>query len=516
MASHDQEQTSKKPENSAEKSEGGASHDQEETERVYEFGDFRLYASSRLLYSFNGETHKLQGMPFRLFCVLVEKPGRELSNEELIRHLWAGESAADTNPAAYVDRLHHHVRKLRDVIGKEMIANRKKGGGYYFDRPVKVIQKPPLPPDPGLDFKEWIFYSRECRWIKLFLAAGVALSLLYSISYLLRLPVSYPQLGGLDAVGVLSLIQLAVVSGALLASISVFDRHVKEFPRSPEADAELMRISGYTDREKWARAKDGARSSLKQFSRYWKLLLVAWFCLYLLLTLAAYLKWSGADINTDWWLSIGATVFNNCNSWTIALCFVVFNHPTVFRTNVGDKTRTQPDGTDGANERGAEDEQDTRLAQLTKRLKVWGLLAIIAFAVVECLLVFYPLTQWFSSWTSENVLWAGDFFSGIVGAVTLALFVGRIQSKFLGPSTWLPLAFFLYVAIQSLYVAIKVENWGSVMIEAALILKCLMYLYVAWLFKSGRLLFYLVRVKTIYERVNIEWHDFLANLNREA
>jgi hypothetical protein len=98
--------------------------------------------------------------------------------------------------------------------------------------------------------------------------------------------------------------------------------------------------------------------------------------------------------------------------------------------------------------------------------------------------------------------------------VTLALFVGRIQSKFLGPSTWLPLAFFFYVAIQSLYVAIgEGVSWSPAVIEAALILKCLMYLYVAWLFKSGRLLYYLVRVKTIYERVNIEWQEFLANMN---
>jgi hypothetical protein len=74
----------------------------------------------------------------------------------------------------------------------------------------------------------------------------------------------------------------------------------------------------------------------------------------------------------DWWLSIGATIFNNCNSWMIALCFVVLNHPTVFRTKERDKTRTQPGGTDGDNERGAEDEQDTRLAQLIKRLKVGG------------------------------------------------------------------------------------------------------------------------------------------------
>lgn len=228
----------------------------------------------------------------------------------------------------------------------------------------------------------------------------------------------------------------------------------------------------------------------------------------------------------EWVHSIAATVCNNCNSWMIALCFVVLNHPTVIRRKGPGADRAQTDGDNPAGGRGQVNGQETSLARLTRRILVGGLLAVVLFAVVEFVLVAPAHTKLFGpSWTPEevfgpswapgNILWAADFFSGIVGAVTLALFVGRIQSKFLGPSTWLPLAFFFYVAIQSLYLAIRTDaHWGPAMIEMALILKCLLYLYVAWLFKSGRLLFYLVKVRTVYERVNIDWHDFLANLNR--
>jgi hypothetical protein len=281
-----------------------------------------------------------------------------------------------------------------------------------------------------------------------------------------------------------------------------------------------MRISGYTEWEKWSRAKDGAISSRKQFSRYWQLLLVAWLCLYLLVSLRSYYEAHGGYTDKQiLMLKIASTLFNNFNSWAIALCFIVFNHPTVFRTKAraaGAEGHLAKANAEAANRSDAEGAEDTSLVRLTRRVKVWGLVAVIVFAVVEYLIVFNPSLQLFPLMTSANAVWAADFISGIVGAITLALFVGRIQSKFLGPSTWLPLAFFFYVAIQSLYVAIG-ENriWAAAMIEAALILKCLMYLYVGWLFKSGRLLFYFVRVKRVYESVLIEWQGFLAHLNRK-
>lgn len=487
-----------------------ASHDPEQTPHVYEFGDFRLDTENTTSYRLmrSGQPCRIQPMPFRLLCLLVKNHGRAISTEELIRHLWSERVIDDSNREYYQDSLHHHIGSLRDKVGKERIPFERKVG-YHFAGPVNTVQLPPtpIPVYPDLEFNQWVLYSRECWRIKVFLGAGVLASIVYYVSYLLLRYIYYPALEQHDPRVPLCLIQFVVVGGALIASHSIFDRNVKEFPASPEADAALMKISDYTDPMKWREAKAGAKSSLRQYSRYWKLLLVAWACLYFLLIFTTRLKGMGETLPPQiqnnpthpfWALSIGTTLFNNFNSLAITLCFVVLNHPTVFKGG----------------------EQNTSLERVSRRLKMWGTPAIAAFALVGVLLVVFPPAQWFPprfpSMTALNNLWALDFISGIVGAITLALFVGRIQSKFLGPSTWLPLALYLYVAIQSLYVTILGGvKWGALIIEEALILKCLLYLYVAWLFKSGRLLFYLVRVKTIYERVNIDWQVFLANLNRE-
>jgi hypothetical protein len=105
-----------------------------------------------------------------------------------------------------------------------------------------------------------------------------------------------------------------------------------------------------------------------------------------------------------------------------------------------------------------------------------------------------------------------DIVSGIVGGITLAIYVGRVQTRFLGSSLWISLAFYLYVVIQPLFVFIKDFVRGELIIETALILKALLYLYVAWLFQSGRLLFYFVRVRAIFERVDLDWRTFLSVL----
>ena len=48
------------------------------------------------------------------------------------------------------------------------------------------------------------------------------------------------------------------------------------------------------------------------------------------------------------------------------------------------------------------------------------------------------------------------------------------------------------------------------LISAAPAQKCLLYLYVVWLFKSWRLLYYFLRVRRVYESVEAEWKSFYS------
>ena len=101
-----------------------------------------------------------------------------------------------------------------------------------------------------------------------------------------------------------------------------------------------------------------------------------------------------------------------------------------------------------------------------------------------------------------NIRKGATLTSGVAGAIAMALLVGRLQSKFLGPRLWLLIALYSYTAIQPLFLYLeKNDIWAVVLIDFALILKCLLYLYTAWLFQSGDLLFYFARVRRIYRTV---------------
>lgn len=101
--------------------------------------------------------------------------------------------------------------------------------------------------------------------------------------------------------------------------------------------------------------------------------------------------------------------------------------------------------------------------------------------------------------------------SGVLGGVAMALYVGRLQSKFRGSALWLPPLLYFYTTLQPLYAHIGRERkWAVWIITGMLALKCLLYLYVVWLFRSSRLLFYFLRVRRVYETVVAEWKNFYS------
>jgi hypothetical protein len=295
---------------------------------------------------------------------------------------------------------------------------------------------------------------------------------------------------------VLSLIQAVVIACAFAFSPAIFDRGGKDF-RAPDSTLEtsVMRACCYDDPEQWAAAKVGAKAALKQYAWSWKFLLGIWLLLYLTIFLTAYVAPAkGTELPVDklplyYALRIISTFFNNFNSLALALCYVALNYPTVVKPN-GPAT------------------SNTRLMKI---IIIVGGVVILIFTVAECLLVFYLQI---GVADKKPILIGMDVASGLFGGTALALYVGRIGSKFLDPPVWLIPALYLYAVIQPLYLFIQNDTGGAFIIGAALCLKSLLYLYMAWLFKSGRLLFYMVQVRAIYESVNTQWKDFLWNLDK--
>jgi DNA-binding winged helix-turn-helix (wHTH) protein len=187
--------------------------------------------------------------------------------------------------------------------------------------------------------------------------------------------------------------------------------------------------------------------------------------------------------NEGYYLSLAITLCNNFSSLMIFLCFSVLNNPKVIK-------KDDSSFGDGA--------------------FIAGAAVVVMITVVLAFLLAPPgatdnyyLLKWWS-WTS-----------GIAGGIVMALYVGRLQSKFSGPSPVLLLALYSYTAIQSLFIFLEERQTAAiVLINLALALKCLLFLYMAWLFRSGRLLFYLVRVRRAYLDVTTEWLIFRYLIKR--
>ena len=475
---------------------------EQKTLLLYEFGDFVLDmddpTENRLVL--NGDPYEISDKPFDLLRIFVKFPEREFTKEELVNALWPEEynlKPGELNPARQRkhqtekekhedwqkrarNRLQQQVAAIRNSrIGWESIET--TDAGYRFVTPVEVRE---IGPRADRNFKQWISQDGNGWKITNTIAGGVLLSVIYSVTYLFSRDDSWYK-----PIVVCSLIQAIMIIAAFLFSWRVFNPNVKNFW---EYDPPwLMKKFGYDDPEEWKNAKSGAIIALSDYAVYWRLLLGSWFFIYSLLLVTVYLDpEAGQHTKLLYALNVALTMFNNCNSLMTSLCFIILNNPTAYRS---------------------EEEQRQHKARLRKITK-WGAAAIVFFAFIESILLLVIASHAPGSDKDNPVIRTADILSGIVGGITLAQYVGRVQTRFLGQSLWISLAFYLYAVIQPLFVFIKDLVRGELIIETALILKALLYLYVAWLFQSGRLLFYFVRVRAIFERVDLDWRTFLSIL----
>jgi hypothetical protein len=460
----------------------------------YEFGPYKLDTADKSEHRLlcRGEPLKIQNKQFELLCVLVKNHGRYVTNEDLIQELWAETCPTPEDKPYWAAekrslnqrKLHKQISLLKDVVKEAKIENTHKA--YALRTPVVDILS------TDLKFSKWIIRSRQGRWVSLTLGVMMTLSVLYLLFYYLG---PGGRLAGVEPATVLSLLQAVAVSVALAFSFIIFDRGGRSFPSPGSAtDASVMEACGYTDELEWGAAKSIAQEALTEYNRYWKLLLSSWVLLYVTIAFTPPIGPPGGSDQQYYFVQrILATFFNNWNSLALALCYVVLNfYPTA---------------------PGAAEPNRGHL-RLAKIIMISGVVGITLFAAAEALLVFDRLPAWLGAAEGGKVLFRGDMASGLIGGIALAQYVGRIQSRFLQPPALLPLMFYLYVVIQPLYLFIPDPVGGALIIEAALILKCILYLYMAWLFNSGRLLFYLVRVKLMVDTVDTGWKAFLLGLDK--
>jgi DNA-binding winged helix-turn-helix (wHTH) protein len=233
-----------------------------------------------------------------------------------------------------------------------------------------------------------------------------------------------------------------------------------------------------------------AEKALQRYRIYWRLIWATWCALYFSLLSITFEKKE--------WEEVMIVTINNVNTAVLFLCYNMLNQPVVIK-----KEKHEIDDASW----------------------IWGgVLLVGSFLFSEYLIVnFVPADN-----DRQVTLYGLSLISGIAGGVGMALYVGRLQSKFLGPSRSLVIALYSYTAMQSLFIFLvgfpkgkELFNKptelliGVILINIGLILKGLLYLYMARLFRSGDLLFYFVKVRQTYLNVDEERGRFRQLLKQE-
>lgn len=113
----------------------------------------------------------------------------------------------------------------------------------------------------------------------------------------------------------------------------------------------------------------------------------------------------------------------------------------------------------------------------------------------------------------EATAGAFDVGSGLVSAVILAMFVGRFDSKFIDASWPVLAVLYLYAAVQPSWSVLElVERTGTgaeaaqhAVFVFAWLAKLVLFALFAWIFHTGRLDFYFLRVRRLQAGVGADW-----------
>jgi two-component system alkaline phosphatase synthesis response regulator PhoP len=96
----------------------------EETEQVIEAGGVKINLAQHLVFIGDQEL-SLPKKEYNLLCLLMSKPGRVFTREEILTKVWGTETIV-------VDRtIDVHIRKLREKLGDDYFTT-VKGVGYKF------------------------------------------------------------------------------------------------------------------------------------------------------------------------------------------------------------------------------------------------------------------------------------------------------------------------------------------------------------------------------------------------
>jgi DNA-binding winged helix-turn-helix (wHTH) protein len=118
---------------------------------VRRFGSFELDLDAERLLK-NGRTIRIQPQPFRLLCLLTNRPGLLVTREEIQAALWAGDTFVDFDQG-----VNFAIKQVREALGDRaedsLYVQTVPKRGYRFLAPVETGPEPvePVAPTHAVD-----------------------------------------------------------------------------------------------------------------------------------------------------------------------------------------------------------------------------------------------------------------------------------------------------------------------------------------------------------------------------
>lgn len=412
---------------------------------TYSFGEFTLDVSSHQLFRGQKEI-SLTAQPFKALVYLARNPNKLITKNDLIDAVRGKD--ADLTP----DAPKKWIDQIRSKFGdQDQMIEIVRGEGWRFIPDTRLspreTEKESTPTRRGAEgagmpvndgtetFERWM--GGQGLLVLLTLVGGVTATIVISFAV--------AKLWGDSKAA------MQAASGAQCLVILIALLHTCRWseargfrPNTECSEAAIIR-AGFRNREDFQNDKADLENDLKQYTKYWRLLLLSWVPLYIVFALG--------DLGGPT-LKILQVLFNLLNTCMLLGCFNALNK------TVDDQAKEHVTG---------------------------SVLNAVVLIILVGVLISLLITGDFSGAT---------LLTGITAGVAMALYVGRLQSRFLGPRFWILYLLYSYTAIQPLVLYLDIHpEWGWKILDFALLLKCLLYLYVTWLFQSGLLLFYFARVK---------------------
>lgn len=237
-----------------------------------------------------------------------------------------------------------------------------------------------------------------------------------------------------------------------------------------------------------------ATVAAEQFSHWWRLLWFFWLAQYLMMFSRELYVAVLPNHLPKWVEALGRSVLNpvsNLTTIAILISYYILTTKTVRVTEEAIEPMRLP---------------------WDKAVAVALLLAVAEVAVRLNEAISPRLIQGFP----HNFAVMFDWITGIAAGLVIALFVGRIDSRYIGLPSPVIAALFVYSVIQTAWASLDNGPLTRiVVVNLALALKLLLYCVVYWMFKSGMLLYYLERAAGVHERAPAERREFLKRVQRK-